>query len=66
MKPNQGQRENYDEVEENDDTISVMTGNEFPWLTSQEVHESAAKPPESATKPSDTANKPTENSLSVQ
>ena len=47
--PSQGQRENYDEVEENDDTISVMVGNEFPSLTSQEVHESAVKPSESAT-----------------
>ena len=45
----QSQRENYDEVEENDDTISVMVGNEFPSLTSQEVHESAVKPSESAT-----------------
>ena len=63
--PSQGQRENCDEVEESDDTISVMAGNEFPSHTSQEVHESAAKPSESATKPVDTANKPTENSLSL-
>ena len=63
--PSQGQREIYDEVEENDDTISVMAGNEFPSLTTQKVHKSAAKPPESATKPADTANQPTENSLSL-
>ena len=47
--PSQDQRENKDDVEENDDTISVKAGNEFPSLTNQEVHESAAKPTESAT-----------------
>ena len=52
--PSQGQRENYDEaVEENDDSILILAGNEFPSLTSQQVHESAAKPSELVTKPAD-------------